>query len=103
MPLVHDNVLDSSGHIVTVVSPLINLIADQVGYVNGIGLRAVSLTAIEREEERKLVERGEYSVVYGTPEAWLLSERWRSMLNNSTYMRKLCAVAVDEAHVIKQW
>ena len=98
--LVYDRVLNSSGHI---VSPLINLIADQVRYLNGISVQAISLTAIEREEERKLVERGEYSVVYGTPEALLLNERWRSMLNNATYLRKLCAIAVDEAHVVKQW
>ena len=52
--LVYDRVLNSSGHI---VSPLINLIADQVRYLNGISVQAISLTAIEWEEERKLVER----------------------------------------------
>lgn len=98
LPLVYDRVLNSPGHNVAVLSRLINLIADQVRYLNGIGVRAISPTAIEREE-RKLVKRGEYSVVYGTPEAWLLNERWRSMLNNATYSRKLCAIAVDEAHV----
>lgn len=103
LPLVFDSLLESPWHIVAVVSPLISLIADQVSYLNSIGVRAISLTAIEQEEDRLLVEGGKFSVVYGTPEAWLLNERWRSMLNNSTYSTKLCALAVDEAHVIKQW
>jgi superfamily II DNA helicase RecQ len=56
-----------------------------------------------RDEDKLSLEQGTFSIVYGTPEAWLTNERWRSMLNNSTYSKKLCAIAVDEAHVIKQW
>ena len=38
--------------------------------------------------------------VFETP---LMNDRWRAMLCNDVYSRNLCAVAVDEAHVIKQW
>ncbi len=63
-----------------------------------LGIQAVNLSDVESEDER-----GCFSVVYGTPEAWLLNQRWRDMLTNPTYSSKLCALAIDEAHVIKQW
>jgi hypothetical protein len=34
------------------------------------------------EEDCDGVEAGEYSIVYGTPEAWILNPRWRNMLNS---------------------
>jgi len=94
---------ENQGHIVVVVSPLINLIKDQVRYLTTLGISAINISGVESEEERRKLERGSFQVVYGTPEAWLQNERWRSMLTNSTYSSKVCAIAVDEAHVIKQW
>ena len=44
-----------------------------------------------------------FSLVYGNPEVWLKTERWRKMLSSNVYSAKLCAIAIDEAHVIKQW
>jgi len=35
--------------------------------------------------------------------AWLKNERWRKVLSSEIYRSKLCAIAVDETHVIKQW
>ena len=49
------------------------------------------------------VEQGQSSVVYGSPECWLKNEHWRKVLSSDIYASKLCAIAVDEAHVIKQW
>ena len=40
---------------------------------------------------------------FGMPEAWMLNLRWRNMLNSNVYFTRLCALAVDEAHVIRQW
>ena len=104
LPLVFDRLYTSEqGHIVIVVSPLINLIQDQVMQLKKLDITAINISAVDNEEEKKDVEKGKFSVVYGTPEAWLLNERWRSMLTNSTYSKNVCAIAVDEAHVIKQW
>ena len=102
LPIIFDSLRSSTGHIVAVVSPLISLMDDQVKYLTSIGVRAVNLSSASEEEKTKL-ERGEYSVVYGSPEAWLKNERWRSMLLSDIYQRKLCAVAIDEAHVLRQW
>lgn len=85
-----------------VVSPLVNLMAEQVSNLKELGISAANLSSLE-DSERERVENGEYSVVYGSPEAWLKNERWRLMLTNSVYSKKLCAIAVDEAHVVRQW
>ena len=102
LPTVFDALRSSSGHIVVVVSPLISVMDDQVKFLTGVGIKALNLTSAS-EEKKTNAEKGKYSLVYGSPEAWLKNERWRSMLHNDVYSRKLCAIAVDEAHVLRQW
>ena len=102
LPLVFDLTSQEPGHIVVVVSPLISLMEDQVSHLRELGLKAANISSLE-DGERTRVESGEYSLVYGSPEAWLKNERWRFMLTNSVYSKKLCAIAVDEAHVVRQW
>ena len=102
LPLVFDHVSDESGHIVVVVSPLVSLMEDQVKYLRSLGLSAVNISS-NVEVDRAKIEKGEYLIVYGSPEAWLVNERWRCMLSNDVYSKKLCAVAVDEAHVLRHW
>lgn len=102
LPFVFDHVTKSSGHIVVVVSPLISLMEDQVKYLRSLGFTAVNIST-QVEEERFRIENGEYSIVFGSPEAWLKNERWRAMLCNKVYSSKLCTVAIDEVHVVRQW
>ena len=94
---------DGQWYIVAVVSPLLNLIVEQVRNLMDLGIKAVNLSDVESDEDIRKVERGWFSVVYGTPESWLKNQHWCDMLTNSTYSSKLCALAIDEAHVIKQW
>ncbi len=75
---------------------------DQVKFLTSIGIKALNLTSASEEQEAN-AEKGKYSLVYGSPEPWLKSERWRSMLHNDVYSRKLCTIAVDEALVLRQW
>ena len=103
LPFIFDFLENQHGHIVVVVSPLLNLIADQVSYLRSVGVKAISISDIECSEDYGEVERGDFQVVYGTPEAWIINERWRTMLSNPTYSSKLCAVVIYGAHVIKQW
>ena len=85
------DVIFGGRHLVIVVSPLINLMRDQVRKLRDLGVSAVSLSAIESDEEAKAVEEGKYSVVYGTPESLLKTERWRRMLSNKVYSKNgLC-------------
>ena len=75
---------------------------DQVENLKKLGITAISLSNV-KDEEAKDVEVGHFVVVYGTPEAWWNNEWWRKILLSDIYAAKLCAIAVDEAHVIKQW
>jgi len=102
LPSVFDTLTDSLAHVVVVVSPLVNLMRDQVQSLRSIGISAVSLSDLEEGEAEK-VEKAAYSAVFGTPESWLKNERWREVLSSPIYSLKLCCIAVDEAHVIKQW
>ena len=48
---------------------------DQATKLENIGIPAVTLSDI-CEENIRVVERGAFSVVYGSPEAWLKIHRW---------------------------
>ena len=71
-------------------------------HLKELGLKAANISSLEDGEHTR-VESSEYSLVYGPREAWLKNERWRFMLTNSVYSKKLCAIAVDEVHVVRQW
>ena len=90
-------------NIVIVISPLVNLMKDQVRRLSLLGISATSLSDISSAAEIKKVESGEFSIVYGSPESWLGDIRWRRMLASETYKSCVRAVAVDEAHVICHW
>ena len=102
LPLVIDRVSSQPGHICVVVSPLLILVDDQVEYLRGKGVTVASISSCT-EEEATVIEKGKISVVFGSPEAWIQNERWRSMLGNSVYSKKFCALAIDKAQVIRQW
>ena len=70
------------------VSPLINLMRDQVKKLRDLGVSAVSLSGTENDEETKALEEGKYSVLYGTPESLLKTKR---ILSNKV----VCALAID--------
>ena len=61
----------------SVVSPLLS----QVAHLTSLGVSAVNISSC-MEEDCDGVEAGEYSIVYGTPEAWILNPRRRNMLNS---------------------
>ena len=67
-------------NIVIIVSPLVSLMKDQVSLLTLLGISAICLSDISTESQRKAVENGHYSIVYGSPETWLGYERWRKMV-----------------------
>ena len=72
-----------------IVSPLVSLMEDQVDKLRKLGISAVFLSDI-KDEEIKEVDEGCFSLVYGSPEAWLKNERWRKMLSSDMCTRPSC-------------
>ena len=77
IPLIYDvNMAGSTRHVAVVISPLVNLMKDQVEKLTSLGISAISLSEIDNEKV-KGVEKGAFSIVYGSPEAWLkIIEYW---------------------------
>ena len=100
LPVVFNTML-REGHVV-VISPLVNLMKDQVDKLRKLRISAITLSDFN-DKDVKAVEMGSFSIGYGSPEAFLKIECWRKMLSSDIYRKRLCAIAVNEAHVIKQW
>lgn len=90
--------------IAIVISPLVSLMEDQVGFLKSIGITAEFVGDGQKDEyANKMVEQGACQIVYGSPKAFLSSTRWRAMLNSEIYKDRLRLVAFDEAHCISHW
>lgn len=85
-----------------VLSPLIALMKDQVDALQRKGISATfinsSLTRKERENRYRAIADGHFSLLYVTPERFRKSE-FLDIIRN----RKICLLAVDEAHCISEW
>jgi ATP-dependent DNA helicase RecQ len=85
-----------------VVSPLIALMRDQVGALDGRGVRAAALHSHQDAgEQREAVGRflrGELALLYVSPER-AAKESFRRMLGRT----RIALIAVDEAHCVSQW
>lgn len=91
-----------AANLTLVVSPLIALMKDQVDALRKRGIDAVyinsSLTRSEREARYDAVARGEYHLLYVTPERFRKSE-----FIDVIARRHIRLLAVDEAHCISEW
>lgn len=85
-----------------VVSPLISLMADQVDFLNSVGVYAayinssLSENAISRIFD--MAETGKYKIIYVAPER-LLTDRFLRLTNKID----IGFIAIDEAHCVSQW
>lgn len=79
IPLFFDVLLKASGHMVVVISPLVNLMKDQVDKLTSLGVSAATLSDMDKEKSMGF-EKGALSIVYGSLEAWLKIKCWRKAL-----------------------
>ena len=85
--------------IIIVVSPLVALMEDQIKEAAKFGVTALQLGV---HCERDIMD-GNCSIVFGSPEAWLTTEKWRTMLGSKPYKDRICGIVVDEVHVTYKW
>jgi len=94
--------LDQPGELVLVLSPLIALMQDQVQSLTQRGIAATfinsSLSRDERQQRYAAIARGEYRIVYVTPERFR-----KSAFGEVMARRRVRLLAVDEAHCVSQW
>ncbi|XP_035658335.1 probable ATP-dependent DNA helicase RecS [Branchiostoma floridae] len=84
--------------IVIVVSPLVALMEDQVKEAPKFGVLASQLGKNNEE-----ILQGNVELVFGSPESWLLNDKWRDMLASPVYRKNLVGIVVDEVHVTYKW
>jgi len=89
--------------IVLVISPLVAIMQEQVETVQALGISAVYVSDIDGTREKHLIKRGQYQVVYISPEALFCSTEWKEMLSTEYYRENLVAMVIDEAHCIRKW
>jgi ATP-dependent DNA helicase RecQ len=91
-----------SGRTAVVVSPLISLMQDQAAALEQMGIPAASLNSQlawpEQQETMRRAARGEYRLLYVSPER-LLREDFIGFLERVP----LAFFAIDEAHCISEW
>ncbi|XP_052806535.1 ATP-dependent DNA helicase RecQ-like [Mya arenaria] len=86
---------------VLVFSPLISIMEDQVSFLNRLGLNSTSKGNDTKDNDR--VKKGDFDVMFTSPETVLENEMWRDVLMCSQFRQRLCAIVVDEAHIVFQW
>lgn len=77
---------------------------DQCENFRSLGIAAEFIG--EAQKDKRIIERvlnGDIQLVYISPESILTNLRYRQMLRSPQYMERLVAVAVDEAHLVKEW
>lgn len=94
--------LARSGGLTVVVSPLIALMKDQVDQLQAVGVAATylnsSLTAAEARSRLAGLHRGEWRLLYVSPERLML-DNWQDNLR----AWNVSALAIDEAHCVSEW
>jgi superfamily II DNA helicase RecQ len=89
-------------NIVLVVSPLISLMNDQLSKLNELEVSGISLSDINDATTREKLTKGQFTFVFGSPEAFL-STVIRQLLKSTTYKERVVGVFVDESHCVAKW
>jgi ATP-dependent DNA helicase RecQ len=102
MPLHSATVNKAKPPLTLVLSPLIALMKDQVDALRARGIAATfinsSLSRDEREQRYAAVAKGDFCLLYVTPERFRKSEFVEALSR-----RDVRLLAVDEAHCISEW
>ena len=87
--------------IVIVVCPLNAHIECHMKELRQRGISCTCLSGDDADQDGALA--GKYAFVFANPEALILNEKWRKMLQSPIYQSNLFGIVTDEAHVIPKW
>ena len=88
-----------------VITPTISLMTDQVSRLTAKGISATFLRSAQTDKTIMQVTDGIYSVVFTTPETLIdrSTGHPRRAFTKMAEEKKLCMVALDEAHLVENW
>ena len=97
-PLIHNKTA-------IVITPTISLMTDQVNKLINQDISATLLGTAQKKDVMKMVEEGQYQVVYTTPESFYdkTNRKPRSLFLKMARADKLSLIAIDEANLISSW
>jgi superfamily II DNA helicase RecQ len=49
------------------------------------------------------LRKGEYNIIYAHPETLLNNRSIASLLRSKLYQQRVCAVVIDEVHMVSEW
>ena len=84
-----------------VIAPLQSIMEEQVDRLKSLGFSAVYLE--NRNVSIHDVIEGKYQFLFSSPEVVVDTGKWRDVLKNPVFSKKLGLIVVDEAHTILQW
>ena len=105
LPMMFDtlNHKDAGTSSIIVISPLSSLMEDQVNVCESHHITAVAVKRENESSHHHDVLKGKYQIVYISPEMLLGTNKWRTVLQDERFHKRLCAVVIDEAHCVKKW
>ena len=68
----------------------------------GLATAYVSADSSDKKMKDGII-KGEYQLVYISPELLMVNLKWREMLRSAVYQSKLKGFIVDEAHCVTKW
>ena len=89
--------------LVVVVSPLMSIVEDQVKYLRSLGVKAGYIGESKKSDRDILDGKGDYSLLYGSPESLTGDEKFREMFSMEFYQKNTVAVVCDEVHTAVHW
>lgn len=105
LPLVFD-VLRESEHpsIAICVSPLTALMLEQRAKFTVKGIASEFVGELQQDVDvLKGVKKGQFQLLYISPESLLRNPQWRELLLSKVYRENLVALVIDEAHCVTKW
>ena len=95
-----------SKHVVLVLSPLNIIQEEQIRVLDGHGITACRLPYTDEGTELLDINgivKGKYSVVFAHPEALLNTDSGKALLQETSFIDVVAAVAIDECHIVEEW